>query len=698
MKTTIKKSKILNLRPINVDKSDGGQYNALRRIFSRMDKPGYVCFGRKDESGHMTQEFFEANVLRNSIGSGNLHVSGQNVYFCPSLLQTSENRQKVNVGYLTCCFVDLDYQKIPEHKNRTPDEMSAKVMEHCKKYKMPLPTMIVSTGHGLHVYWVFQEMVEASYLFVWDEVQSQIINEFKNFGADNAAKDAVRFLRVPGTVNAKDRDNVEPVYITYESPRMNYVKWTAMYNWAKRRHRAIWVATVRKYIPGISPDTPLYKLDQWIDSGKVCPPGNFEYKPFIENVPSDAVKAYEYKEERRRVMKRNETPEQMSARFSEIGLTVNVMRVKDLETLVTVRHGEMTGCREFFLFYYRDALGRVGYSKKVQLEKVREMNAKFTEPLPDDEVLTVARQRLYYLARSETIIKNLHITEEEQMFMETICTKEEKTRRKIAKNKHGMSNDERVKRNCDIILQCLTLGMSCNEIAEKVGITARSVRNYIHKYDLKNKGVMTCAKQITEKEIVEHELSNATKKTAKEFAKKAVDSLKEKANVPVKDKTFRMTKKQKEELVARLLLVLKSHVINIAEKMALVAYDFFKELGITLLARKDPRKILTQPPVQTVLLRLIPGFKGNSEQNSMATRFFETAWLVLPNTPPVPCSQAIPESFLPLRGYRAPWGQFFHAQCGAGVDRPDCLKTQKAVFAFSLRYMYLVINEESSIE
>ena len=625
MKTTIQKSKIVDLRPINVNKSDGGQYNALRRILSRMDKPGYICFGKKDETGRMTQEFFDANTLRNSIGFGNLHIAGQNVYFCPSLLQTSDSRKKINVGYLTCCFVDLDYQKMPEHKDRTPDEMSALVMEHCKKYKMPLPTMIISTGHGLHVYWVLQELLAASYLPVWDEVQAQIVSEFKSFGADYAAKDAVRFLRVPGTVNTKDSDNIKPVYMTYESPQMNYIKWTAMYNWAKKRHRNMWVASVRKVVRGLKPDTPLYQLDMWLKNGKVCPPANFEYKPFIENAPSDTVKTCEYKEERSQIQHRNETPEQMSARISKSGLTVNVMRLKDLVTLFTVRHGEMTGCRELFLFYYRDALARVGCSKKVQLEKIREMNQKFTEPLPDNEVLTIANQTLYYLAKSETIIKNLHITEEEQMFMETICTQEEKKRRRFAKNKHGISNDERVKRNCDMILQCLALGMSYREIGEKVGMTARSVSNYVHKYDLKNKGALACAKTITEKEIAEHELSNDTKKAAKEFAKQAVDSLKEKANVPVKDSTFRMTQKQKEELVARLLLVLKSHVINIAEKMAMVAYDFFKELGITLSVGKKPMKILQQHPVQTVLLRLIPGLKGNFEQNSIATRFFEAA-------------------------------------------------------------------------
>ena len=75
MKTTIQKSKIIDLRPINVNKSDGGQYNALRRILSRMDKPGYICFGKKDETGRMTQEFFDANTLRNSIGFGNLHIA-----------------------------------------------------------------------------------------------------------------------------------------------------------------------------------------------------------------------------------------------------------------------------------------------------------------------------------------------------------------------------------------------------------------------------------------------------------------------------------------------------------------------------------------------------------------------------------------------------------------------------------------------
>ena len=81
--------------------------------------------------------------------------------------------------------------------------MAEIIIDAMKKINMPHPNIVVATGHGLQLWWKFQEAAEYGYRDVWIAVQNMIYKALSKFGADSAATDASRVFRVPGTINVK---------------------------------------------------------------------------------------------------------------------------------------------------------------------------------------------------------------------------------------------------------------------------------------------------------------------------------------------------------------------------------------------------------------------------------------------------------------------------------------------------------------
>ncbi|MDA8154643.1 MAG: replication protein [Acidithiobacillus sp.] len=74
------------------------------------------------------------------------------------------------------------------------------VLDTLTDARLPAPNMIVSSGSGLHLYWLL-EPLPPKCLPVWQRCQDALIRTLKPLGADSAAKDCTRLLRVVGTRN-----------------------------------------------------------------------------------------------------------------------------------------------------------------------------------------------------------------------------------------------------------------------------------------------------------------------------------------------------------------------------------------------------------------------------------------------------------------------------------------------------------------
>jgi hypothetical protein len=113
------------------------------------------------------------------------------------------DRQKVHVWSLGGCWVDVDL-KSKDHDTQTLDYWRSAALFHCQSLGIPEPTIIVWSGHGLHVKWSFDSPLPAAALPRWNAVQRHLHDKMQSVGlpSDPNALDASRILRIAGTFNA----------------------------------------------------------------------------------------------------------------------------------------------------------------------------------------------------------------------------------------------------------------------------------------------------------------------------------------------------------------------------------------------------------------------------------------------------------------------------------------------------------------
>lgn len=90
---------------------------------------------------------------------------------------------------LRALYVDLDNQ----------EDLYA-VLDALQDQKMPGPSLVIWSGTGMHLYWLLEPLPPKT-IPVWQRCQDALIAALKPLGADAAAKDCTRLLRIAGTRN-----------------------------------------------------------------------------------------------------------------------------------------------------------------------------------------------------------------------------------------------------------------------------------------------------------------------------------------------------------------------------------------------------------------------------------------------------------------------------------------------------------------
>jgi hypothetical protein len=132
--------------------------------------------------------------------------SGHDVYFACAGYWTSASRKAENVALAFAFWMDIDCDEDKAAKGkgyRTVEEAQQAVQKLCQMAGLPLPTHIVYSGGGLHLYWALDASLEKA---VWQEYAKKLkaITEALGFLADPArTADIASVLRIPGTLNYK---------------------------------------------------------------------------------------------------------------------------------------------------------------------------------------------------------------------------------------------------------------------------------------------------------------------------------------------------------------------------------------------------------------------------------------------------------------------------------------------------------------
>lgn len=121
------------------------------------------------------------------------------------------NRRVVNLARLTSLFIDIDCYK--DNIGLTPNSAEAMLLLHCDEERFPLPSLVIKSGRGIQVKWLLEHPLPRQALPRWNAAQKHLVERFSNLGADRAARDASRVLRLVDTVNSKSGEVVHVSFV-----------------------------------------------------------------------------------------------------------------------------------------------------------------------------------------------------------------------------------------------------------------------------------------------------------------------------------------------------------------------------------------------------------------------------------------------------------------------------------------------------
>lgn len=192
----------------------------LQSVFAGVDG-GYIAISYKGSNGFNTKAFPAGGWEK--ITSFSESKSDMDLYFALGVLATSPKRGQRgkidDVVAIPGLWLDIDCAEGQHSAANLPtfEEAELKLLT-----AFPSPSILVHSGGGLHAYWLFPELVSTK-----DKVERETIKklserfqkafirfakETNGWKLDNTS-DLARVLRIPGSMNHKNKETIKPVTI-----------------------------------------------------------------------------------------------------------------------------------------------------------------------------------------------------------------------------------------------------------------------------------------------------------------------------------------------------------------------------------------------------------------------------------------------------------------------------------------------------
>lgn len=172
---------------------------------------GFVMWGQKinwtDEKGQerpwkpwSTKIGSETEFASEKLIANGKHRTVNNLYFSMQAFRRPNCRKVWNLSSIGCCFDDVDYKARERWKGKDPRIVMSAILAALDDVGIPVPSFAMDSGNGLHLVWL-TNLVPPAALKRWNLVQERLLEVLQPFGADPAAKDAARVLRLSGSWN-----------------------------------------------------------------------------------------------------------------------------------------------------------------------------------------------------------------------------------------------------------------------------------------------------------------------------------------------------------------------------------------------------------------------------------------------------------------------------------------------------------------
>ena len=420
--------------------SDHGRKRFLCLLTHDDWKSNYIVATKTGDT--FSQRAYRSDVLRDLDLCGAVDAFVTHNGFNGAKRDSNRTRQ------INSLFFDIDIHNDDTDLVAVKQQVKSAIFNAIDNAVLPTPTMIVDSGRGFHLYYLFARSVpyrkrspEGGSVVcekaLWrikqiehriDGVLDKICASIREAGNDRAVHDLARIARIPGTYNTSSHSYAELIYANDE----------AMYNFEML-------------------DSALPSVDTSI------------------TVPNKVAHVIDFER-------------------------ISIRRLKELEQLRDYRdHGQGEPCtnntRNNMVFVYMNAATQVyGIDKAFELAKA--FNRGFAVPLPEMELKAtrdnLERKGTYRIKLDTIITKFLKITQLESDHLGLFKSKRTLDR-ELAKQK---TREKRAKRDKDI-LELVSEGMTYDQVAKRVGASRRTVASVVKR----NNGARTYARRTLRRHI-----------------------------------------------------------------------------------------------------------------------------------------------------------------------------------------------------
>lgn len=350
---------------------------------------------------------------------------------------------------LTALYTDLDYYRYPDLAEMHVNGVLHIAMEELEKARIPHPSFATSTGRGLALVWLHRPVSQKD-LPKWNLCQRRILQALRNVGADSAATDAARVLRLVGTLNSRSGSLVQTLW-----EDLDYI----------------------------------WEFDELID--EILPPTVRKPERNLNRRPPSSSNG--------KVRQTANTGQRLSAK------TLNKTRLEDLHKLMDLRGQEQLppGKRDSWMLVAATCLSRLvapeylerevyrlagevaGWRKSETKSRMQQVFVRASAAAKDDKVLWRGSFKdPRYEFTNQRIIDLLDITPEEERELKTIISKDTK-RQRDRERKESRRRSQGAKPRDEYITQARDKrqkvkelheqGYSNSEIALQTGYSARHI-------------------------------------------------------------------------------------------------------------------------------------------------------------------------------------------------------------------------------
>jgi len=134
----------------------------------------------------------------------------------------SPQRLLATLSALSCAHLDIDYYK-SEFAGFPVSYVMEQALYRCECEGIPLPSIIIDSGRGLYLKWLWLTPLRGTALPRWQAVERALLKSFQDFEADKGATLGTQILRIEGSRNTKCDRVVGPIWTN--GPRENPVRY-----------------------------------------------------------------------------------------------------------------------------------------------------------------------------------------------------------------------------------------------------------------------------------------------------------------------------------------------------------------------------------------------------------------------------------------------------------------------------------------